>query len=240
MISLELKKEKRTGLIAVMLVSGILGAVYVFVNFAVRGETLLNMSADPMDILLTQLYGMLMVLNMFSLVVATSIAYNMEFSGFAIKKMYVLPIKMWKIYVSKFLIIITVFFISIIFENAALAWIGISKLDTGTFKTEVFLTFMLYTYFTSLPVASFMLLISSLSENIWVTLGIGVGGFLSGMALVNINDSYLMMFHPFIIMFKPVVALNADINIVVICVAVIESIIFFSAGVFGSLVKKVE
>ena len=66
MILLELMKEKRTGVIWVMLASGILGAFYVILNFVIRGETILNMPAEPMDILLTQLYGMLLVLNMFS------------------------------------------------------------------------------------------------------------------------------------------------------------------------------
>lgn len=240
MISLELKKEKRTGLIPVMLASGMLGSIYVIINFAVRGEALLNMPAEPMDILLTQLYGMLMVLNMFSLVVATSIAYSMEFTGFAIKKMYVLPISLWKIYVSKFLVIITGFLISIIFENVGLAWIGISKLDIGIFRSDVFVLFILYSYLTSLPVASFMLLVSSVSENIWVTIGIGVAGFLSGMALVNISDSHLMMLHPFIIMFKPAVAMSANIDVGVMCAAIIETFIFFAIGIVGSFIKRVE
>lgn len=128
--------------------------------------------------------------------------------------------------------------ISIIAENIALAWIGITKLSTGTFEADVFISFMLYSYVTSLPVASFMLLIASLFENIWVTIGIGVGGFLSGMALVNINDSNLMMIHPFIIMFKPAVAMSADINTDVVCAAIIELVIFFVVGVSGSLIKK--
>ena len=85
-----------------------------------------------------------------------------------------------------------------------------------------------------------MLFISSLSENIWVTIGIGVGGFLSGMALVNMSDSILMMIHPFIIMFRPAVAMSADINATVMCAAIIETFIFFIAGIFGSSKKKAE
>ncbi|MBP5299703.1 MAG: ABC transporter permease [Lachnospiraceae bacterium] len=240
MISLELKKEKRTGLTTVLLVSVILGAAYVLVNFAIRGDSLLSMPADPMDILLTQLYGIMMVLNMFAIVVAASIAYNMEYSGSAVKKMYVLPISMKKIYSSKFLIILTAFLISVAFEGVAFAWIGTNKLGAGVFRTDVFLLFMLYTYITSLPVASFMLFISSLSENIWVTIGIGVGGFLSGMALVNMNDSILMMLHPFIVMFKPAVAMSANINWTVMGVAIAETIVFFIVGIIGSSVKKAE
>lgn len=240
MISLELKKEKRTGLTAVLLISGILGATYVLVNFAIRGDSLLSMPANPMDILLTQLYGIVMVINMFAIVVATSIAYNMEYAGAAVKKMYVLPISMKKIYSSKFLITLTAFLVSVAFEGLALTWIGMDKLGAGVFRADVFLLFMLYTYITSLPVASFMLFISSLSENIWVTIGIGVGGFLSGMALVNMSDSILMMLHPFIIMFKPAVAMSTEINWTVVYMAVVETILFFAAGVFGSSKKKAE
>ena len=46
-----------------------------------------------------------------------------------------------------------------------------------------------YSFLTSMPVLSFMLLISARFENMWVPLGIGVAGFLSGMALAN-SDVY--------------------------------------------------
>ena len=72
-------KEKRTGVISVLLAVGILGAAYAFVNFIVRKDTLLNLPLAPMDVLLTQLYGMIVVLNMFGIVVASCMAYNMEF-----------------------------------------------------------------------------------------------------------------------------------------------------------------
>ena len=43
-----------------------------------------------------------------------------------------------------------------------------------------------------MPVLSFMLLISSRFENMWVPLGIGVAGFLSGMALANSGLTLLL------------------------------------------------
>lgn len=84
--TIELSKEKRTGVIPLMLAVGILGAAYAFVNFIVRKNTLLNLPLAPMDVLLTQLYGMIMVLNMFGIIVAACIIYNMEFKGSAVKK----------------------------------------------------------------------------------------------------------------------------------------------------------
>ena len=70
-LSIELQKEKRTGVIPVLLAVGVLGAAYAFVNFLVRKDTLLNLPLDPMDVLLTQLYGVIMILNLFGIVVAT-------------------------------------------------------------------------------------------------------------------------------------------------------------------------
>ena len=42
-LMIELGKEKRTGVIPVLLAAGILGAAYAFVNFLVRRKTLLNL-----------------------------------------------------------------------------------------------------------------------------------------------------------------------------------------------------
>ena len=60
-LAIELRKEKRTGVIPVLLAVGVLGAAYAFVNFLVRKDTLLNLPLAPMDVLLTQLYGMIML-----------------------------------------------------------------------------------------------------------------------------------------------------------------------------------
>ena len=75
-LAVELRKEKRTGVIPVLLAVGILGAAYAFVNFIVRKDTLLGLPLPPMDVLLTQLYGMIMVLNMFGIVVAACMVYG--------------------------------------------------------------------------------------------------------------------------------------------------------------------
>ena len=83
-LAIELRKGKRTGVIPVLLAVGVLGAAYAFVNFIVRKDTLLNLPLAPMDVLLTQLYGMIMVLNLFGIVVATCMIYNMEFKGSAV------------------------------------------------------------------------------------------------------------------------------------------------------------
>ena len=75
LLTIELQKEKRTGVIPVLIVVGILGAAYALVNFFVRKNTLLSLPLAPMDVLLTQLYGTLLILNMFGIIVATCIIF---------------------------------------------------------------------------------------------------------------------------------------------------------------------
>ena len=230
---IELRKSKRTGVIPLMIAVCIAGAAYAFINFIVRKDTLLNLPLAPMDVLLTQLYGMIMVLNMFGLIVATCIIYNMEFKGSAVKKMYMLPMNVPTMYLCKFLILTVLLLIAVCFQNLALAKIGVTDLPQGTFEAHTLISFAGYSFLTSMPVLSFMLLVSSRFENMWVPLGIGVAGFLSGMALASSNIT-LFMIHPFVVMLKPAVAMSAQPNIAVVIVSLIETILFLCAGLWAA------
>lgn len=228
-LSIELRKEKRTGVIFVLLAVGVLGAAYAFVNYIVRKETLLNMPMLPMDILLTQLYGMIAILNMLGIVVATCIVYNMEFKGNAIKKMYMMPLNVSKMYFCKFLILTLTLFIAVVIQNLSLTRIGIVNLPHDTFEMTTLLRFALYSFITSLPVLSFMLLISSRFENMWIPLGVGVAGFLSGIAIAN-SEAKIAMIDPFVVMMKPAVAMSSQPDNMVIAISVIETIVFLLIG----------
>ena len=228
---IELRKEKRTGVIPVLLTVGILGAAYAFVNFLIRKDTLLNLPLAPMDVLLTQLYGMIMILNLFGIIVAACMVYNMEFKGSAIKKMYMLSMSIPGMYLCKFLILTVMLFVAVVLENLALMKIGISDLPQGTFEMGTLLRFTAYSFITSMPVLSFMVLISSRFENMWVPLGVGVAGFLSGMALASSAVAVLMV-HPFLVMFKPAVAMSAQPDRLVVMFALVETLLFLDLGLW--------
>ena len=230
-LAIELRKEKRTGVIPVLLAVGVLGAAYAFVNFIVRKDTLLNLPLAPMDVLLTQLYGMIMVLNLFGIVVATCMIYNMEFKGSAVKKMYMLPVSVPAMYLCKFLILTL--------QNLALAQIGMTDLPDGAFEMGTLVRFAGYSFLTSMPVLSFMLLISSRFENMWVPLGIGVAGFLSGMALAN-SGLTLLLVHPFVIILKPAVAMSAQPDSTVVLVALVETLLFLAVGLWLAKYRRYE
>lgn len=230
-LAMELRKEKRTGVILVLLSVGVLGAAYAFLNFLVRKNTLLNLPLAPMDVLLTQLYGMIMVLNLFGIVVAACLIYHLEFQGSAIRKMYLLPVSVPSMYLCKFLILTVPFLTAIVLQNSALAKIGITDLPDGAFELDTLIRFAGYSFLTSMPVLSFMLLIASRFENMWVPLGIGVAGFLSGMALAN-SDLALLLAHPFVIILKPAVAMSAQPDPTVTLAALVETLLFLAIGLW--------
>ena len=238
-LAIEHRKGKRTGVIPLMLAVGILGASYAFVNFIVRKDTLLNLPLDPMDVLLTQLYGMIMVLNMFGIIVAACMIYNMEFKGSAVKKMYMLPMRVPAMYLCKFLILTVMLLVAVCFQNLALAKIGVTDLPQGTFEVHTLISFAGYSFLTSMPVLSFMIFISSRFENMWVPLGIGVAGFLSGMALAT-SDIALFMVHPFVVMLKPATACSAQPDIIVVIVSLTETILFLFAGLWAAKKLRYE
>ncbi|MDE6739485.1 MAG: ABC transporter permease [Lachnospiraceae bacterium] len=231
MFMIEFRKEKRTGVISVLPAVGILGALYAFANFIVRKDTLLNLPIPPMDVLLTQLYGMIVVLNMFGIVVAACMVYNMEFKGNAVKKMYMLPISVPGMYLCKFFILSAVLFVAVTLQNLALARIGMTDLPKGAFEMGTLIKFAGYSFITSMPVLSFMVLVSSRFESMWIPLGIGVAGFLSSMALAN-AELDLLLIHPFIIMLKPAVAMSAKPDIRVVIAAVTQSLLFLGTGLW--------
>jgi lantibiotic transport system permease protein len=228
-LAIELRKEKRTGIIPVLLAVGILGAAYAFFNFLMRKDVLLNLPLAPMDVLLTQIYGMIMILNMFGIIVAACMIYNMEFKGNAVKKIYMLPTSVSGMYFCKFLVLTVLLLIAITIQNFALAQIGMANLPQGTFEMNTLVGFAAYSFITSMPVLSFMLLISSRFENMWVPLGAGVAGFLSGMALAT-SRSDLLMIHPFVVMLKPAVAMSAQPDSAVIIISMVETIVFLITG----------
>lgn len=237
--TIELRKGKRAGVIPLMLAVGILGAAYAFIFFLARKDSLFNLPLAPMDILLTQLYGMMMVLNMFGIIVAACMIYNMEFKGNAVKKMYMLPMSVPVMYFCKFLIVTVMLLAVITFQNLALTRIGLTNLPEGTFELGILLSFAGYSFMTSMPVLSFMLFVSSRFENMWVPLGIGVAGFLSGMALAT-SDHPLLCAHPFVVMLKPAVAMSARPDITVEIFSLTETAVFLFAGLWAAKIKRYE
>ena len=124
-------------------------------------------------------------------------------------------------------------FAAITIQNLALMQIGMTNLPEGSFEAGTVIRFALYSFITSMPVLSFMIFISSRSENMWIPLGVGVTIFLSGMVLANASSN-LMMLHPFVIMLKPAVAMSAAPDMTVIAFSLFTTFLFLGIGLWAA------
>ncbi|MBZ9623153.1 ABC transporter permease [Clostridium sp. FP2] len=243
MLPLELKKLKRSGLVPVMLLVGVLGALYALANLVIRKDSLFSLPLPPMVLLLTQLYGIITVLNLFSIIVANCIIYNIEYQGDALKKMATLPISIVKMYLCKLAIILVLLFLSILIQNVAIAYIGINYLPKNSFDMNAMIVFALYSFVIALPVHTFMLLISSQISNMWITLGIGVLGFLSGMTTAMCN-SPLFLLNPFTLIMKPAMATaelaSVSPDMTVLIISITMTILLITIGIILAKRKKYE
>ncbi|MCU9971337.1 ABC-2 family transporter permease [Mobiluncus mulieris] len=238
-LGVELYKQRRTGLLTALLVVGWLGAGYAALLFGLRGSQLLALPLAPMDVLLTQLYGVLCVLNIFGIVVAACLAYYLEFSGNAIRKLCVLPLAGGQIFLWKFVIIAAGLLAPWVIQYAAIALVGLRYLPSGAFDVAALVAFAAYTFLATLPIVSLMLLVASRFTNIWVPLGVGVAGFLSGIALATAK-SPIWLGHPFVAVFQPAITTTAVPNPLVIAIAIVETVLFGGLGLVLSQYKAYE
>ena len=145
--------------------------------------------------------------------------------------MYMLPVNVSTLYLCKFLILTVLLFMAITLQNLALAKSASQSYPGGTFELHTLIAFAIYSFVTAMPVLSFMLFIASRFENMWLSLGIGVAGFLSGMAL-GVSNTSLFLADPFVIMLKPAVSMSTRPDVSVIAIAIVETLLFLAAGLW--------
>ncbi len=226
---LEIRKSRRSGVLPALPLAGLLGALYALVNFLVRADSLLRLPLPPMTILLTQLYGMVAVLNLFAIVLAACTIWHIEHASGALRRLQALPCSLSRVYLGKFALLALFLALAIALQHAALAWIGRRCLPPGTFDAGQLIRFGLYALLTALPALTAMLLAAFLSESLWVALGVGVAGFLSAMALATLSTP-LAMLHPFVILLKPAMAASAVPDPTACAFAACEAALLLAAG----------
>ena len=84
-----------------------------------------------------------------------------------------------------------------------------------------------------------MLLAASRIETMGVTLGIGVAGFLTGMAL-GTSGLKVLLIDPFIVMLHPAVAMSAQPELLVMTAALLEATVCAAAGFLAAKMRAYE
>ena len=228
---IEINKGKRTGMMQIMPLVCVLGVLYTFVFISYQKETLLSLDLTFSEMLLTQASSFVIVLNLFGIILMASLIYHMEYCGNAIRKMHMLPIKAYILYLNKLLICLVSLFVSVVMEHVGLFMVARFIFPSEVLHIADFFTFGFYSFVSSLPVLSFMLLISSRNENVWIVIGIGVVGFLSGMTMA-MGNGVVFLLNPFVLMLKPSVNSIIEPQALHVAISLASSVLFTLGGVF--------
>lgn len=225
-VAVELQKLKRTGLLPFTVVCALLGAAVPLINMAVRSEVFLSQSGSPVDILLTANSQMMSMLNVLAVVIISCILYHIEFSGGAILKLRTLPTSEIKIYLSKLAVLTICVVFVLLLETAGLAACVKGYFSDCLSAPELLKSF-LFSAVLLLPSFALMLAVSSLCENLWVSLGIGV--IFVFTAIVLPHSGFVWSLFPFSLPFETIVSKDLTAILKYAAAAAAETVVFLCA-----------
>lgn len=197
---LEIKKLKRTGFFPAFLIGAILAASFPIINIAVRPENFINQNLPALDILMNANWQMISMLNMFFLVIGSCIIYHTEFADHAMQKMEALPQPIGKLFINKTLILIGSIIFALIIEAASFIFCAYYWFNTDNSFLPDILKYFGYEFILLIPAALLIMIIASLCQNMWISLGIGVIGVF--IATMLPTDNLILSFFPFAMPFQ--------------------------------------
>jgi hypothetical protein len=234
---LERKKMKRMGIPLVILALVALAFAFPMVNIKFRGLGILGTDSPQTVAFFESHVPLIGSLNMLGLVVMAALMYVVEYQDGGMKKMETLPVPIWKMFLSKALYLSLVYGVMVLLQGGALVGAGKLLLAETKGLFDVTVCYSLQGFVLGLPIISFMLVVSALFENLWVPLGVGVFGYLSGSVLPN-TVPVLLLIHPFYL-YTRLFAFNGRWMIRELRVAVGAAVVFLLIGCILSQEKKI-
>lgn len=197
---LECQKIKRTGFIPALLGGGILAGAVPLLNMALRARQYQELPGSPVEILLDANWQMMAMLNLLLVTAGACLLYNTEYAGGALQKMSTLPVTAHGIFLGKALLLAVGCLTMLVIEEAACAFCCLRWFPAiPGLAPELFQSFGL-ALLMLLPAALTALLIASLWENMWISLGVCVLGIFVA-SMVPAGGSVLSLF-PFALAFS--------------------------------------
>lgn len=199
-LTLECKKIKRTGFVPGLLGGGLLAAGVPVLNMAVRGEIYLGSSASPVSILMNANWQMMAMLNLLLIVTGACLMYHIEYGDHAIQKMRTLPMKESRLYFGKAALLAGMCAVMLLLEAAAIGFcLQRWFLPSNALWMELLKSFG-YALLLLLPSALMALLVASVFQNMWVSLGISVMGVF--LATMLPSENFILSLFPFALPFQ--------------------------------------
>lgn len=200
-VVLEYRKIKRSGLRPAFLGGGILAALVPILNMAVRSENFLTLEGEPLQILIEANWDVMAMLNILLAVAGACILYHIEYEERGFQRMNTLPIASGSLILGKFVVLVIGEGSMLLLEFLSLGWcVEYWFGHTGHLLTQLIrnagwmMTMML-------PVAAGMLVIASLFQNMWVSLGIGVLCVFVSLSFLPLKSTAFSVF-PFALPFQ--------------------------------------
>lgn len=233
---LECRKVKRTGFIPAFIIGGLLAAAVPVINMAVRSEIYVGSGGSPAGILMDANWQMMAMLNVLLLVTGACLLYHTEYADNAIQKMGMLPVKEWDLFFGKAVLLVGMEIVILGFEAIGIALCSVHWYElSGNFALELTESFE-YAFALMLPAALLSLLIASLCENMWVSLGIGV--ICVFIATMLPADKFILSIFPFALPFQTLAGATENIIRNMLIASVIETIIIALAEVLFLKVRR--
>lgn len=224
-VAIEIMKLKRTCYFLIMLSAGIIGGGYAFAFFAVHKDTVLHLPLEPAASLLTQSYGLISLVNLFTFIVGACTLFHTEYVSEGMKKMAALPINIMEIYAGKTVIYLFTILTAIILETAGLILTALIFLPKENNAVLQIVLFMVNVFLLTVPGALLMLLMSALNSNMWITIGLGIAGLFSALGYGALDGNTAFLINPFSLIIYPAIHMEGYIPGWITGIAIAESVV---------------
>lgn len=171
---LETRKLRRTGFCPAFLGGGLLGALVPAVNMAVRAESFTSQSGSPFRILMDANWQLMAQLNIFLVVCGACILYHTEYADNGIQKARSLPMRPLCLFLGKLTILAVSCLLPLCIEALSLLLCRAHWFSDSAGAGRQLLAGLAFELVLLLPTAAAMLFLSSMCQNMWISLGAGV------------------------------------------------------------------
>ncbi len=197
----EFRKLKRTCFFPAFAAGGVLSAAFPVLNMAVRSELFTAINAPAIQILMENNWEMMVMLNLLLLITGACILYHIEYAENGIQKMQALPLREASLFFGKAALLVPAFALMAVIEAASLIFCGARWFNesAGTLISDAAAS-LGFAFLLTLPALILSLMISSLCQNMWTMLGIGVLCVFTASMLPA--DSFLASLFPYAMPFQ--------------------------------------
>lgn len=232
----ECQKIKRTGFLPLFVFGGLFASLVPLLNTALRTEVFIHAKSDPLNVLFDANWQMIALINVLLLTAGACLMYHIEYARRCMEKMRALPIKESAIFSEKCVFLAITLLGVLALESVSLGFCVKHWFSSNETTVIILLKYLGCLFLLMLPAVLLALLIASLWENMWVSLGVGVIGIFVATMLPMEPSSFLSLF-PFALPFQtPFAMINYKTKF--ISAVIIESLVIIGAEIIFLNVRR--